>query len=188
MALVCLDQTDLWTVDGNGVITIDPSIDYVSVAWDGLTIPFDSMFMHENGQVDGATSTTVLADSTASFPASGYATGFTARNTSKATAAVSETMAITSNDTVSATGSGALSNSATWESGNYYEIIVAGLGTGDKIWYKQTSDQGGAVSISVKGVVSITGASGAHTFLYYLEDVDDGGSLSPLYTYTGMVA
>jgi hypothetical protein len=174
-----LSDSDLGISSG-GVITI---AQFVAVAWDGLTIPPDSLFMHENGQHNGLANAAALTD-TGAFAGKDY-TGFIVRNTSKATATVIETATITSNtdDVVS----GALTNSADWDIGNYYEIIVAGLETGDKIWHLQTSDAGGAVSITVKGVPSITGASGTHVITYYLEDITDN-SLSAIYTLTVTVA
>jgi hypothetical protein len=161
-----------------------------SAVWDGEVIPFDSLLMHEYGQHTGADAQATLTDSNASFGVDSYNTGFTLRNTSKGIADqddswIAETAVIT--DTTDTTLVGVLTNSATWDKGNYYEVIVAGLEVGDIIHYESTTNLGGVVTISVKGVVSILGISGTHTFDYWLEDISDGNSLSPVYTYTAVV-
>ena len=183
MAIAIRSQVDAGVVDGNGVISI-LATQWDSAIYDGLTIPPDSILYYAGGQHDGATSTTVLSDSTAAFPTagSGY-DNLIARNTSKATSTVIETMLITSNAATTATGSAALSNSTTWEAGNYYEIVM-NISASDVIEYQNVSAQGGAVTVSVKGVPSVTGTNEEHTFLARIVDVSDGNSVSATFTVT----
>jgi len=166
-------------ISSGGVITI---AQFVAVAWDGLPIQRDSLFLHEFGRANSGTASATLIDTTASFP--DY-TGFKLRNTSDGSSGVigSNTSTVITIDGSGMTGG--INNN--FDSGDNYEIIVNGLSVGDKIWYLQASDVGGVVSITVKGVPSITGASGTHVITYYLEDITDN-SLSATYTLTVTVA
>ena len=153
--------------------------------YDGLTIPPDSMLMYESGQHDGGDNQASLTDSGASFPVDGYNTGFTLRNTSKRTSGIVETADITDGTATNLVGT--LSNSADWDDDNYYEVIVSGMSSGDRIYhdpqavdgafsyqlydasdytfsavyeYTITLPYNGAVSVNSNGVASIQTASG----------------------------
>lgn len=63
------------------------------------------------------------------------------------------------------------------EPGQDYKITMA-VDVGDIIEYDALTNLGGAVSMSVLGVPSISGASGTHTFNARIIDVSDGNSVS----------
>jgi hypothetical protein len=150
---------------------------FVSVAWDGLELRTDSILVHAHGQHNGLDNQSSLTDSTASFGVDTYNSGFTLRNISKdATADITDT---TDTNLV-----GTLSGGADWDTGNYYQVVVAGLEAGDLIWYSNESNLGGVVNIDAAGVPSITGVNGTHIINYYLDDVSDPGNESPTYSLT----
>ena len=181
-----LSQTDLGTYN-SGIITIDLLSDpgqggpTTSVVYDGSPIPPDSILMYENGQHDGLDNQATLSDSSANFPIDGYNAGFTIRNTSKGVPPVAAEADIT--DTTATTIVGILSGSADWDEFNYYEIVISDIVSGDSIEYEILSDLGGDVSINTKGVPSITGINGLHSFQWRLHDVSDNSD-SAWYTLT----
>ena len=58
------------------------------------------------------------------------------------------------------------------------------ISASDVIEYQNVSAQGGAVTVSVKGVPSVTGTNEEHTFLARIVDVSDGNSVSATFTVT----
>jgi hypothetical protein len=120
-----------------------------------------------------------MTDSTASFTPDEYNTGFTLRNTSDGSTGI-----ITDGTTNAILCAGGMSggNNNNWDAGDYYEIVVT-MDADDQIVYETTTDVGGTVSLSVKGVPTITGASGTHVFSWYLIDATDSVK-SATYTCT----
>jgi len=139
-----------------------------SVIFDGLVIPPDSLLFHFEGQHTGADGQAILTDinrgiSTPTFGTTGALNDLVVRNTSKA-----ETAVITNSS--NATITGVLSGGADWDTTNYYEVVTD-IDAGDVIHYTTVSDLGGIVTVSAKGVPSIVGITGGHSFDYYFEDI-----------------
>jgi hypothetical protein len=126
------------------------------VLYDGLVIPPDSLLFFYEGQHQGGTSTTV-SDST-KFWTPGELVGLVMRNTSLGTTG-----------TVSANSVNTVASDVTFNTNNYYEI-VADIAANDIIEYADTTDLGGAVAVNAKGVPSIVGISGNHSFTWRVFD------------------
>jgi hypothetical protein len=126
------------------------------VLYDGLTIPPDSLLYFYGGQHAGAPSTT-LNDPGQSWQ-SDELVDLILRNTSLDTSGT-----ITGNTTTTV-DAGILFNDD-----NYYEV-VADIAANDIISYQSVTNLGGSVVVTVKGVPSITGISGEHSFSWRVFD------------------
>lgn len=137
-----------------------------TVAWDGLTIPEDSLLYQDGGQATGGSATTG-EDSTKTWVLNEFI-DFKYRDTSDGSEGI-----ITGNTTDgTATFSGGLTggNNNTVSADHYWEIVVD-LDAGDEINFNLTTNLGGTVAVSAKGVPSVTGISGDHTIVYSFTDV-----------------
>lgn len=146
----------------------DPS-SFASIVWDGLVIPPDSVLYGDGGQVTNTlASSTVLQDSSKTWIEDEWV-GWRVRNTSDGSETVFESPATDSSvNSVTCTLSGGNDNQ--FEEYDYYEIVLD-IGTNDEINYEQISNLGGIVAMTAKGVPSITGISGAHSFDVYITDI-----------------
>lgn len=151
-----------------------------SVIYDGLTIPPDSVLFFDKGQHTGANNVSVLADSTKTWSTNEF-TGFRIRNTSDGSETTFSTPAISNtNNTITATLVGG--TDADWDTDDYYEVVL-NLDSSDIIYFEKFTNLGGKVTMTTKGVPSIVGERGVHTFSVWIQDITDS-SISNRYLVT----
>ena len=134
------------------------------VLFDGLTIPTDSILYQDGGQATTGSSTT-CQDTTKTWVVNEF-DGWLFRNTSDNSSALISSN--TSNTLTFATLTGG--NNNTVSADHYYEIVTP-IDASDEIHWSSISSLGGLVSMTVKGVPSITGANGDHIIAYNFVDV-----------------
>lgn len=145
--------------------------------YDGGTIPSDSVMFYDTGIDDTSAAAAFLTDSSASWTINEWV-GFRVVNVTDGSSGV-----ITANTatTITATLSGGVGNN--WDSGDVYNIVIDAA-VNDQIVYEEATSLGGTVSaMSTKGVPTITGASGTHTFDVKYRDVTDS-KVSSIVTVT----
>lgn len=144
-----------------GIPAAEPT--FSSIVWDGLVIPPDSILFYESGQHDGLDGATNLTDTSLSL-VSNSRLGFLLRNTSDNSSGV---VTFNSPNQVQAPMVGG--NNNLWDIGHHYEIVI-NIEVPDTIEYETTTNLGGTVVMSAKGVPAITGSNGTHTFNFRIFD------------------
>ena len=145
----------------------DPETDWDYAVYDGGVIPSNSIMFYETGAHNGAVNASALSVSGASWTIDEWV-GFLVKNTTDGSEAV-----ITANTatTITATLAGGTDND--WDVSDVYEIVLD-IDVNDQIIYDTVTDLSGTVAgMTTKGVPTISGSSGSHSFDVKYRDVTD---------------